>query len=128
MGKYAQVILIILITGCGWSQDTIIREVSWQGLRLIDMRQTMSIADQPERYHEINPVIGRHPSREWVVGYFVLSGIAHIAAVHFLPNSLVIDLPLFGATEFSPKRNLQVGSFAATAALIIHNESIGLDP
>jgi hypothetical protein len=47
----------------------------------------MKIAREPERYHECNPLLGRHPSEGQVAAYFVGSYIAETTLVHILPSN-----------------------------------------
>ena len=52
----------------------------------IDWRQTRRIAEQPERYYETNPIIGRHPSLDRVDQYFAISWIIKAGIAYILPS------------------------------------------
>jgi hypothetical protein len=78
----------------------------------IDYAQTMKISDNPNDYHEHNPIIGRHPGREAVTIYFLTS--------YVLVTSLAVVLP----TEIRPY--LQYGAIGVEAVAVGNNLSIGL--
>ncbi len=69
-----------------WTTQNTLLEVTGQTLRLIDFSQTLQIARQPERYSEINPIMGKHPSTEKVCVYFVTYMIGSFAISYFLPE------------------------------------------
>jgi hypothetical protein len=48
----------------------------YQGAAVADMLTTLDIAKHP-RCHEMNPVLGPHPSDAMVVGYFAAAGALH---------------------------------------------------
>jgi hypothetical protein len=57
-------------------------------LAAVDYHQTeATVIKQPERYHEMNPVLGKHPSRSALVAF----GVAGIAATALISR---IDHPL----------------------------------
>ncbi len=68
-----------------WSKQDIALEAAGFALRMIDMGQTLQIARNPERYHEHNPILGKHPSKEEVIAYFAAASLAHVAVTHYLP-------------------------------------------
>ena len=53
---------------------------------LIDWAQTRYIAKNPERYFEINMILGKHPSVGAVNAYFSVCVVATCAAAYLLPN------------------------------------------
>jgi hypothetical protein len=79
--KTLLVIILVLIPSMAMSWDT--QDTYYQGAvigaLLTDMAQTLYIADNPDRYYEMNPLLGEHPSKEKVVGYFVGAIILHTA-------------------------------------------------
>lgn len=96
-----------------WSKGDIWREVAWQVLHVVDWGQTLNIADRPDKYHEINPIIGEHPSRERVNIVMGTTTVLHVAITHYLPK------------EWRPY--WQYLSIGVSGALVIHNLSIGLN-
>jgi hypothetical protein len=54
-------------------------------LKAIDYAQTMKIADNPDKWYERNPILGRHPSGQEVTTYFAVSYLATTAIAVALP-------------------------------------------
>jgi hypothetical protein len=69
----------------GWTKKQIFLEATCELLLLADMSQTLTIARNPDRYYEKNPILGRHPSEDFVTGYFVAGMIFHPVVSYFLP-------------------------------------------
>lgn len=78
---------------------------------LADYRQTHYIAKHPE-YHEINPIIGEHPSVGKVNIYFAAGAVVKNGIFFALPEKYRIPFG-FGMT-------------AVSTGLVIHNNSIGI--
>jgi hypothetical protein len=95
-----------------WSQADITFEATYLTLHVVDWGQTLNIVERHEKYHEVNPILGRHPSRDRVNTYFALAAVAHVALANWL------DAP--ARTYF------QIGSIALEASVIGHNYQIGL--
>jgi hypothetical protein len=76
-----------------------------------DYRQTVYIARHPE-YHEINPILGEHPSVGKVNAYF--------AAGVVIKNGLFFTLPKKYRIPFG------LGMTAISTGLVIHNNSVGI--
>jgi hypothetical protein len=53
------------------------RELAYTALHLVDWGQTLNIARNPDRFHERNPILGRHPSPGQVNRYMAASLAAH---------------------------------------------------
>jgi len=69
-----------------WDKNNTFREIAWQGIHLIDWGQTLDIARQPDRYYEMNPILGKHPSVGQVNTYMAISAITHIGISYMLPK------------------------------------------
>jgi hypothetical protein len=80
---------------------------------LADMAQTLQIAKQPDQYLEINPLIGRHPSKGKVIGYFMITHALAWAAADYMSPKL--------------RRAFLTGGIVISAAFVKHNSSIGLE-
>ena len=65
-------------------------------LLVIDWRQTLTIARNPWRWYERNPILGKHPSTGRVHVWFALVSIAIAVAAHLLPDLIVLALALLG--------------------------------
>lgn len=85
-------------------------------LNIIDWRQTVSIAQQPERFHETccltRSLIGSHPSHGSVNRYFLLSGIIKTALPAFIPTPY--------------REALQSIWIMETGAVVLNNHAIGI--
>lgn len=85
--KTLLVIILVLMPSMAMSWDT--KDTYYQGAvigtLLTDMAQTLYIADNPNEYSEMNPLLGKHPSQEKVVGYFMGWIVAHTAIAMALP-------------------------------------------
>ena len=78
----------IMLTGCangGWSTADTYRQSGVVALMGIDWMQTRKIAQNPDDYHEHNPVLGSNPSTEKVDVYFPVCIAAHTAVSMALP-------------------------------------------
>ena len=86
--KILLVIILVLIPSMAMSWDS--KDTYMQGAvigaLLIDMAQTITIADNPDKYYERNPLLGEHPSKEKVVGYFMGGIVTHTAIAMALPQ------------------------------------------
>lgn len=74
--------------------------------------QTRYIAENPDRYWEMSPSLGRHPSVAAVDRWFIASGVVHALVSRWLP------------AEYA--RPWQVGTVAVRVILTTHNHSIGI--
>ena len=59
-------------------------EYVYQAIHYIDMAQTLQTSDKSGDFRETNPFLGKNPSEEDVVGFFVATSIAHAAVTHYL--------------------------------------------
>lgn len=59
---------------------------AWLATRAVDWAQTRHIARNPDRFRELNPLIGRHPSLGEVNRHFIVSTALMFAAAHYLPQ------------------------------------------
>lgn len=64
-------------------------DTAYQGVVItalaVDMGQTLYISKNPNKYYEMNPLLGKHPSQDKVIGYFLGGMIAHTAFAMALP-------------------------------------------
>ena len=79
---------------------------------VIDWRQTQSIARDPARWQELNPLLGSHPSVGAVNRHFALNGLLVGGIAEVLPHTY---------------RDLYLGGVTITeGAFVRHNYKIGL--
>ena len=95
-----------------WTTQNIIMEGTYHILRTIDWGQTRYIANHPKRFHEMNPIIGRHPAVSRVDQYFFITAFLHLAISHYLPENYRTAWQ--GATIF------------LSGTLVGHNYSVGI--
>jgi len=70
-----------------WTKTEIGLQTLSTGLQIIDWGTTLDAVDrEDEGYRELNPLIGRHPSRGTVNTYFTISIVSNILLSHFLSN------------------------------------------
>ncbi len=69
-----------------WTKRDTWAEAVWQGLWAVDYLQTRTIAKNPARYREINPLLTRHPSMIKVDVYFLTLALLHPVITHYLPK------------------------------------------
>jgi len=91
MAKFVIIILLLFIpitsfAGDDWTKEDTMREVVWGIIHVIDWGQTLEIARQPNRYYEMNPILGKHPSVGNVNLYMATSLIVHPMISYFLPK------------------------------------------
>ena len=118
--KLLSLILMLSITGCAhiqvdkWDAVEVGEAVALTGLMVVDVIQTSQIVRNPDLYHEINPILGEHPTQGAVNLYFVLSLAFKLSIAHFLPH---------------PWRKAWLGLWIFESATTVQNNSrIGLRP
>ena len=62
-------------------------EATYLALHVADWGQTRNIAKHPEQFHEVNKILGRHPSTAEVDKYFALTALGHVALSKLLEDS-----------------------------------------
>jgi len=102
-------------------QDTVL-ELTWATLHVIDWGQTLEIADKSHKYHEHNPILGRHPSKGEVHAYMALGLLVHPIITHTLPREVVL-----GDYRIPVRTIWQSVSIVVTGGCVINNLSIGLN-
>lgn len=69
-----------------WTDDELRWGAALAVTRLVDWGQTRYIAKHPDRFREVNPLIGDHPSLGEVNRHFIVSTALMFAAAHYLPQ------------------------------------------
>ena len=112
--KTLLVIILVLIPSMAMSWDS--KDTYYQSAVITalaaDMAQTLHISKNPNKYYEINPLLGKHPSQDKVIGYFVGGMIAHTAIAMALP------------TDY--RRIWQCVWIGVESLAIYHNYSVGV--
>ncbi len=94
-----------------WTTDQILLQTASTTLGIIDWGTTLDIASNPDEYWEINPVLGKHPSRGEVNRYFAASVLSKILITHLLPSKyrkwwLGLNI---GISGYMVKNNYKIG-------------------
>jgi len=55
-------------------------------LTMVDYGQTRTIAEKPAYYHELNPLLGKHPSVGAVNKHFLIATAANVGLHYSLPE------------------------------------------
>ena len=99
------------LAGAPWTREDIWLESTWQVLHVVDWGQTRYISESPD-YWEVNPILGRNPTRGRVDAFFVA-----VAALHWLISDSV-----------GPGIRLrwQWISIGAKGGFVYHNWSLGV--
>ena len=79
------VILTANVYAGDWSREDTYRELTFQGLLVVDYLQTRTIVQNPDKYFEYNPIQGRHPSQQTVDIYMTSCAIIHPIISYLLP-------------------------------------------
>ncbi len=67
------------------TQDMVLQG-AWLGLHVVDFMQTHDIVRNPDKFHEQNPILGKHPSTGNVNTFFLASAVIHTGIVWALPQ------------------------------------------
>jgi hypothetical protein len=68
-----------------WNKETTARELCFLYTLYQDWQQTRSIATNPDRYRETNPILGSHPQKNEVDLYFAGCAVGHALIAYMLP-------------------------------------------
>jgi hypothetical protein len=89
----------------------------YQGTALVDTLQTLSIAGHPMQWQEVNPVLGPHPSKGAVLGYFAATGLLHFAITKEIVNGHVPGVIVQG---------WECATIALEVGAVAHNFHVGV--
>ncbi len=95
-----------------WTTEEKTWAAAWLAVRAADWAQTREIARNPDRYWEVNPLIGRHPTLGQVNRFFVVSTALGLAAGHYLPEY---------------RKSMYQFWFAIEGAAVLHNLRVGVN-
>ena len=69
-----------------WTKEDTLRQLTYTTLHVLDWGTTLDIAEKPDRYHENNPILGKHPSRGDVNAYMATTLILNWAVAYAMPH------------------------------------------
>jgi len=92
--KYIVRLLLIILSsflvGCAttdkWSTTERTKEAAWLILHAVDWRQTAYAMDRPDKYEELNPILGKHPSEGRLNLFILTTTIGHILITNYIPK------------------------------------------
>lgn len=124
--KTTIIIILLLIAGTvqaadKWTTQDKILEATWLAIQIVDYGTTLDVANHPNRYTEINPILGNHPSRDKVHIYMIGTAILHPIITHYLPRKIKV----FGY-NFPARTIFQSVTIGMSGACVVQNLSIGL--
>jgi hypothetical protein len=106
-------------------KETLIAEITWQALNVVDALQTVQIAKNPACYQEvgtINQVFGiNHPSVGQAIGFFALFGVLHYGTAKVL-EAVADKHPSF----YNVQRVFEYGGLIYKANVVKNNADYGL--
>lgn len=118
-------VLLALLAGCStWQEmnrDDRAVEVAIAASRLVDMGQTLRIAGEPEKWYETNSILGKHPSKGKVVGYFAGLILLEPWISQQLPERWVCL-----GIDFEPRKNWRRLRLGNSMGCVQNNLDIGL--
>lgn len=107
-------IILVLVTPIhagDWTREDTYRELTFQGLLVVDYLQTRTIVRNPDKYFEYNPIIGKHPNQKNVDIYMVSCAIIHPVVSYYLPPKYrkVWQYVTIGIEAGAVGNNLRIG-------------------
>ena len=96
-----------------WTTADTQREAVYMVMHAMDWAQTRTIARNPDKWGEANPILGRHPPIDRVDAYFAMAALTHVAVSAALP------------IEY--RSAWQYVSITIEAMYVMHNVSAGVN-
>jgi hypothetical protein len=112
-----------LSTPSDWTTNDTLRQTTYEALHLVDLGQTLYIADHPNEFTEANSAwaIGAHPSKGRVYTYFVVTGVGNYLVAKWLPSYAQVL-----GYDVNPRAIWQSFFIVDSAYGVAHNNSIGI--
>ncbi len=96
-----------------WTKTDTAFQLTWTAMHVLDWSQTRRIAKEPDRFCELNPILGRHPTTRQVDRYMAAGTVLNAAVAYALPKPY--------------RRAWQIVSIGMTGYCVTLNFRIGLD-
>jgi len=89
---------LVLVSTCfgeetnknAWTKIDTALEIATIATLAMDWSQTRTIAKNPDRYYETNPILGKHPNVGTVDLYFAACAVGHAGIAYLLPQSITV--------------------------------------
>jgi hypothetical protein len=121
MRRIVVVAIGLTLTGCAqWSTETKVEEAVYQMVHVVDVLQTLAIANHYGCYQEegdVHELYGAHPNRTQVLTWGVADSALHAGVTHLLENHT--------STRW-PQRVWQALTIGSVASVVHHNWELGL--
>ena len=75
------------VVNAEWTATDTAFQLAYTTLHVVDWGQTLDIAKNPDKWHETNPILGKHPSIGRVNTYFITTLIGHTFISYILPKN-----------------------------------------
>lgn len=95
-----------------WTKTNTALEVTWLALHTIDWGQSLDISRNSNKFYEINPLLGNHPSVGNINTWGIISTVGHISISYILP--------------YKYRNYWQWVTIGSKGIIVGHNFSIGL--
>lgn len=96
--------------GREWTNSQLAWGAAGLALTAIDWGQTRNISRNPDRFKELNPLVGEHPSLGQVNRHFIVSAALIGLAAHYLPEYRDVILKMHvGLQVANTARNFSIG-------------------
>lgn len=89
MRTWLLIISILLLTACAhdpWTKAEKAKETAWLALHAVDHKQTQYAMDRPNEYKELNPILGKHPSKGRINTFMLTTAIGHFLITNYIPK------------------------------------------
>lgn len=107
------IVLLFSLVGCtSWDKTDLALEGVFFASHAIDWAQTTKIANNPDKWHEHNPILGKHPKVSEVNLVMGIMAVVQPVIAHILPSPY--------------RRGWIIGTTAAKVATVINNVGIGI--
>lgn len=94
-----------------WSRHDKLRHTFLTTTLLIDYSQTVYISENTSKYDETNLLLGKHPSKDKVIGYFAASSMTFLYIADKLPTKWrkVYQFIVIAFETFVISHNVRIG-------------------
>jgi hypothetical protein len=68
-----------------WTSENTDKQLAFTVLEIVDLGQTLYTSDLYDDRHEINPFLGRYPSKDKITRYFAICIVGNAIIAYLLP-------------------------------------------
>ena len=98
-------------TWLSWDTGNTVLQAPVTVLMAMDIGTTLDITRHADKYHEVNPILGEHPSQDKVWKYFITAYIITTGITYVLPSrwSHGFQMGMIGVEAYWVNHNLRIG-------------------